>query len=73
MEQYLGPSVLAKLQSMDDDEVFEEYEELVEGSEEDLIEALEEELVAEIEEVLSRGTGLKWPAKLPADDEEASK
>ena len=53
MEQYLGPSVLAKLQSMDEDEDFEVYEELEEGIEEDLVEALEEELVAEIEEVLS--------------------
>jgi small subunit ribosomal protein S2 len=53
MEQYLGPSVLAKLQSMDEDEDFEVYEELEEGIEEDLVDALEEELVAEIEEVLS--------------------
>lgn len=53
MEQYLGPSVLAKLQSMDDDEDFEVYEELEEGIEDDLVDALEEELVAEIDDVLS--------------------
>jgi small subunit ribosomal protein S2 len=53
MEQYLGPSVLAKLQSMDDDEDFEVYEELEEVVEEELVGVLEEELVAEIEEVLS--------------------
>jgi len=45
MEQYLGPSVLAKLQSMDDDEDFEVYEEL----EEELVAAIEEELVEELE------------------------
>ena len=45
MEQYLGPSVLAKLQSMDDDEDFEVYEEL----EEELVAEIEEELIEELE------------------------
>jgi small subunit ribosomal protein S2 len=55
MEQYLGPSVLAKLQSMDDDEfeVYEEIEEeLVAELEEELVEALEAELIEEVEEEL---------------------
>ena len=45
MEQYLGPSVLAKLQSMDDDEDFEVYAEL----EEEVIEEIEAELINELE------------------------
>ncbi len=58
MEQYLGPSVLAKLQSMDDDEDFEVYEEIIEDElvaelEEELVEA---ELIEEVEEELALET-----------------
>lgn len=43
MEQYLGPSVLAKLQSLDDDEDFEAFEDEVDGAEGDADEETDEE------------------------------
>ena len=56
MEQYLGPSVLAKLQTMgDDDESFAELEAELEVDEElaeELVDELEAELVEELEEEL---------------------
>ena len=64
MEQYLGPSVLAKLQSIDDEEDFD-YEEI----EEELVEELEEELVEELEEELVEEIVAELEDEL-ADDEE---
>lgn len=43
MEQYLGPSVLAKLQSLDDDADFEAFEDEVDGAEGDADEETDEE------------------------------
>jgi small subunit ribosomal protein S2 len=70
MEQYLGPSVLAKLQSMDDDEEFEVYEEL----EEELVEEIEGELI----EALDAAPAAELDAELvdepvAASDDEDSK
>ena len=71
MEQYLGPSVLAKLQSMDDDET---YEELVEELEAELVEELEvEELEEELVEELEAELVDELIDEIVAEDDESSK
>ena len=55
MEQYLGPSVLARLQSMDDDEDFEAYEELEEELVDELEEVADEETVSESDDQAAEG------------------